>query len=120
MRAVRAGMMLKPEDDRWFSAKPYCDGLAATEDLPDVDFWKEGGGTDGWMQMLGRLHPEALNHLLRRCSHAERPFGPEPFGAEFEEKRGRSWKRYPYEQELADSEMGLILERLTPETATAG
>ena len=48
---------------------------------------------------------------------AERPFGPESFVAEFEEKLGRSW--YPFDQELADSEMRLILERFTPETASA-
>ena len=119
MNAVRAGMVMKPEDYRWSSAKPHCSGLAAAEDLLDVEFWKERGAADGWKQMLERAHPEALYHLLRRCSHAERPFGPESFVAEFEERLGRSWKRYPFDQELADSEMRLILERLTPATATA-
>ena len=44
----------------------------------------------------GGAAPEALDHLLRRCRHAERPFGAESFVAEFEEKLGRSWKRYPH------------------------
>ncbi len=81
---------------------------------------ESGDGADGWKQMLDRTQPEVLNHLLRRCSHAERPFGPESFVAAFEEKLGRSWKRYRFDQELADSEMRLLLERRTPETATAG
>ncbi len=93
MNAVRAGMVLKPGECRWSRAKRHCSGFAAKKELLHVAFWNGRGGADGWKQMLDRTHPEVLNHLLRRCSHAERPFGPESFVAEFEEKLGRSWKR---------------------------
>ena len=55
-----------------------------------------------------------LGYLFRRCSHAERPFGPESFVAEFEEKLGRRWKRWTFDKELVDSELSLILDQITP------
>ena len=29
--------------------------------------------------MIGEANAKVLDHLLRRCSHSERPFGPEEF-----------------------------------------
>jgi putative transposase len=112
--AVRAGMVLNPIDYRWSSAKAHVEGLSEDEDLLDVKFWKARGGAEGWRAMLARSHPEVLNHLLRRCSHGDRPFGPESFVAEFEENLGRRWKRWTFDRELVDSALGLILEQLTP------
>ena len=93
-------------------AQAHVKGLVAGKTFLDVEFWKDRGGSAGWRQMLERETPEVLNHLLRRCSHAERPFGPESFVREFEEKLGRQWKRWPFEQELVDTELRLALERL--------
>ena len=116
---VRAGMVLNPIDYRWSSAAAHCKGLAEGEDLLDVEFWKARDGAEGWKAMLARTHPEVLNHLFRRCTHAERPFGPESFVAEFEEKLGRRWKRWTFDKELIDSELSLILDQITPKAASA-
>ena len=74
---------------------------------------------EGWKDMLARTHPEVLNHLFRRCSHAKRPFGPESFVAEFEEKLGRRWKCWTFDKELVDCELTLFLDQITPKAAAA-
>jgi len=117
--AVRAGMVLKPEEYRWSAAKAHLAGLADEEDLLDFEYWRQYGGREGWAALLSRNHPEVLTHLLRRCSYAERPFGPESFVAEFEAKLGRRWKRWPFEKELMDTLLTLGLEQITPKSASA-
>jgi putative transposase len=117
LNPVRAGIVVKPEEYRWSSAKAHCAGLTEEEDLLDVPFWKDRGGAAAWKAMLSRSHPDVLNHLLRRCTHAERPFGPETFVAELEEKLGRRWKRWTFDRELVDTALGLQLEHLGPEVA---
>jgi putative transposase len=117
---VRTGMALHPEEYPWSSAAAHCSSeLVEGEQLLDAEFWRSRGGVEGWRELLRRTHPECLNHLMRRCSHSERPFGPEAFVAEFEQKLGRKWKRWPFEKELVDAVMGLSMEQLTPEVVGA-
>ena len=52
MNAVRASMVLKPEEYRWSSAQAHVEGLVAGKTLLDVECWKERGGAAGWRQML--------------------------------------------------------------------
>ena len=62
--------------------------------------------------MIGEANAKVLDHLPRRCSHSERPFGPEEFVAELEQKLGRKWKRWTFEKELSDASLQMSLERL--------
>ena len=109
----------------WCSAKRHCSGFAAKADLLHVDLWKEPRQSLGMALMAGsrcstaRIRRSSTLGYAGAFTPSVRSV-PSPSWPSSEEKLGRSWKRYPFDQELADSEMRLILERLTPETATAG
>jgi putative transposase len=116
---VRARIVTNPIDYPWSSAAAHCHGLSENEDLLDTEFWKARGGADAWQAMLPRPTPEALLTAMRRCSHSERPFGPEPFIAEFETKLGRRWKRWPFNKELLEFEHNSTIEQKPQQQAAS-
>ena len=105
---------MKPEDYRWSSAQRHLNGVPEDDDLLDAAFWQERGGAEGWRALLGRTEYPQLTYLLRRCTHAGRPFGDSSFLRRMEDHFGRKWKRWPIEKELTDSEMELSLEAMRP------
>ena len=104
LNPVRAGLIERPQDFAWSSARAHATGRDESGIL-DMDFWKSRGGAREWTDIVlcGRRSTEsslelakAMESLLRRCTHAQRPFGDEEFLQEAEEHFNRKWKRLPH------------------------
>jgi len=65
-----------------------------------------------------QAQPRVLEHLLKRCTYSERPFGDSSFVAEVEGKLGKKWARWRYERELIGREIEKSLDVLVPKTFT--
>ena len=116
---VRAGMTGSPEEYPWSSCGAHV-GRSEWDGLSDRMFWEERGGEQAWREMLRQPDRPQVQHLLRRCTYAERPFGDERFVQEVEALSGRKWRRWPFERELVDSDWGLSLETLGGENRFPG
>ena len=115
---VRAGMVSLPERYPWSSSASHLNE-APWDPMLDAGFWKARGGAEGWRLRTAQPQPGVLEHLLKRCTYSERPYGDSSFVAEVEGKLGKKWARWPYERELIDREMEKSLDALAPETLTA-
>ena len=99
---VRAGLADRPEAYPWSSARAHLTGQDG-EQLLDLHFWREAGGTAAWRDLLGLAEEPGQVRLLRRCTYAGRPFGDEAFLAEWEDRFQRKWRRWAYEHSLTVS-----------------
>ena len=63
-----------------------------------MQFWAASGGAETWRQKHAAEDDVPSAHLLRRCTYAGRPFGSEEFLGQIEEKFGRKWRRWSFEQ----------------------
>lgn len=107
---VRANLVRNAEDYPWSSARAHLTGQMGG--MLDVDAWLGRGSEQGWAAMLNGVPPDSVVHLLKRCTFGGRPFGGADFVTEIEAKSARLWRRWPYQQELKDSEVLLSLEGL--------
>jgi putative transposase len=115
MNPVRAGMVSNPANYRWTSAQAHYSGRDPFEIL-DLNFLEERGGPEAWVQMIEGEPMQRtfeIDHFLRKCTYAERPFGDEAFLREAESFFGRTWNRWPFERSLTSSELALNLEKLS-------
>jgi putative transposase len=94
----RAQMIVRPEDYRWSSAGAHLLGTAEQSKLIDQEFWRLGGGTEGWKQLHASADSPAEIQLLRRCTYSGRPFGSEEFVQQLEARFQRVWRRWGSER----------------------
>lgn len=99
---VRAGMVGRPEDHPWSSARVHLGLESDRRGLLDLDFWLEFGGEEAWRDLLLSPEEAAVLRLLRRCTYSGRPFGSEEFLADFETRFGRRWRRWKFEKGLLE------------------
>jgi len=95
---VRALLASSPQDYEWSSARVHLTGERDRSRVIDMDFWRRSGGVETWCEIHGSSERVAETHLLRRCTYAGRPFGPEEFVERIETKFGRKWRRWGFEQ----------------------
>lgn len=97
----RLGLVRREADWNWSSAAAHLTGHDDARVL-DMDFWRIRGGSDAWANMLAARYRngEQIDHLLRRCTFTERPFGDEAFLKSAEERFGRTWNRWTFERTL--------------------
>jgi putative transposase len=114
---VRAFIVEKPAEHRWSSAEAHLAGELGP--MLDEGDWSARGGVAGWAELLAEQPRQPIVHLLKRCTYGGRPFGDEAFVAEVEARLGHHWRRWPFEQELRDSEVELSLEALSPRICRA-
>lgn len=99
---VRAGLVERPEQDEWSSARAHLGLEQDHYGLLDLSFWRESGGPQGWRDLLLSREEAAVVHMLRRCTCSGRPFGEERFLADFEARFGRRWRRWSFERGLLE------------------
>ncbi len=99
---VRAGIVNRPEDHPWSSARVHLGLESDQSGLLDLEFWRGFGGEEAWRELLMSPEEVTVLRLLRRCTYSGRPFGSEAFLAEFETRFGRRWRRWKFEQGLLD------------------
>jgi putative transposase len=99
---VRAGMVERPEDHPWSSARVHVGLESDRQGLLDLDFWRDFGGEEAWRDLLLSPEEAAVLRLLRRCTYSGRPFGSEEFLAGFETRFGRRWRRWKFEKDLLE------------------
>jgi putative transposase len=125
LNPVRAGIAKIATDSPWTSARAHHSGIDPTGIL-DMQFFHSRGGTEAWRRMIEyRDTREAeINHFLRSCTYAERPFGDTKFVEEAERRFGCHFKRWPFDQSLESSDTSYHLDNLIPylpiEKAAAG
>ena len=114
---VRACLVQNPQDYRWSSAKAHLTGNL--DKMLDRDEWQRRGGEAGWSELLTSTPPQPLVHLLKRCTYSGRPFGGEKFIAQVETQAACHWARWPYHQELKDTELLVTLECMDAQASAA-
>jgi len=125
LNPVRARIAKSATDSPWTSARAHYTGIDPTGIL-DMQFFHSRGGIEAWKRMIEyRDTREAeINHFLRSCTYAERPFGDTSFVEEAEKRLGRRFKRWPFDQSLESSDTTHRLDHLLPqlpiEIAAAG
>jgi putative transposase len=111
---VRAGLIRgDPASYEWSSCRAHVTGVL--DPFLDRAEWDLRGGTAGWRDLLVEPDRKPVQHLLRRCTFAGRPFGDEAFLTSMEAQTGRHWPRWSYAQSLHDQDVLLTLEKLTPD-----
>ncbi len=116
MNPVRAGLVANPGSYRWSSAPAHFGGGDPFGVL-DMEYWKQRGGSESWIRMVEapRYRTREMEHYLRVCTYAERPFGDEEFLRKAEERLGQSFKRWPFSHSLASDEVTFRLDHLPGE-----
>jgi len=89
---VRAGLVERPEDFRWSSARAHLTGKDRSGVL-DLDFWRAAGGSDRWQELLASPADLVEMRRLQKCTFGGRPFGSEQFIGAVEQATGRRWRR---------------------------
>jgi putative transposase len=100
---VRALLAPSPEQYLWSSARPHLTGDRDRASILDMRFWERAGGVETWRAMHAAAEDVGSTHLLRRCTYAGRPFGPEDFVERLESRFARKWRRWSFEQSLSGS-----------------
>ena len=95
---VRAGLVEKPEQYQWSSAAVHLGLISDRLQLLDSTLHEQWGGETAWRELLST--PEELQslRLLRRCTHAGRPFGEDDFVEHLEQHFQRRWRRWSFER----------------------
>ncbi len=98
---LRLGLASPEDHYHWSSARAHLNGFDEANIL-DMDFWRQRGGAGAWKRMLADRYRrgEEIDHLLRKCTFNERPFGDEAFLKSAEEQFGKSWSRWTFERGL--------------------
>jgi putative transposase len=98
---VRAGIVEQPEQYPWSSAALHLGLVRDRLSMLDPSLGEQWGGAEGWRALLST--PEELQsvRLLRRCTHAGRPFGEDEFVARLEDHFQRRWRRWSFEKSTA-------------------
>jgi putative transposase len=100
---VRALLARSPEDYPWSSARAHLTAEGDRTGILDMRFWERAGGVDTWKEMHAAAEDVGSTQLLRRCTYAGRPFGPEDFLERLESKFARKWRRWSFEQPRSDT-----------------
>ncbi len=124
LNPVRAKLVKRPIDYPWSSARAHLRG-EDTHEILDMEFARKRGSEKDWDRMLtGVSGPDPnlariMDNLLRRCTHAERPFGDEEFLQQAELFFGRTWRRWPFEKTLSEQTVTYRFDHLGPPMALA-
>ena len=95
---------LSPRPSRpWSSARAHLTAEGDRTGIVDMRFWERAGGVDTWQAMHAAAEDVGSTQLLRRCTYAGRPFGPEDFLERLESKFARKWRRWGFEQPRSDT-----------------
>lgn len=90
LNPVRAGIVGRVTEYPWSSAAAHHSG-ADLSGLLDMIWWRSDGPAD-WELTAADPDCEAAP-ILRRCTHAGRPFGDQDFVEELSQRFGRHWTR---------------------------
>jgi putative transposase len=100
---VRALLAASPEDYSWSSARVHLTGDRDRTGILDMRFWERAGGVETWRAMHAAAEDWRSTQLLRRCTYAGRPFGPEDFVERLESQFARKWRRWGFESPQSSS-----------------
>lgn len=103
LNPVCALLAPSPQAYPWSSARAHLTGDRDRTGILDMRFWEQAGGVEGWQAMHALAEDFGSTQLLRRCTYAGRPFGPEEFVERLESKFARKWRRWGFEQALSIS-----------------
>lgn len=77
LNPVRAGIVKRPEDWEWSSARAHLTGVDETG-LLEMEWWRSHFTPDSWADFLQRkLHDSALLRRIRTATQTGRPFASE-------------------------------------------
>ena len=91
LNPVRAGMVVRPEDHLWSSARAHCQGIDDPLLAGNCPF--EGSA---WKEWLGEVIEESEAPAIRRAVTTGSPFGSSEFLERLEECLGRRLRRRAY------------------------
>lgn len=74
LNPVRAGLVERPEDWEWSSARAHCTGVDKTG-LLDMEWWRSHFAPESWADFLRqKLHDSGILHRIRTATATGRPF----------------------------------------------
>jgi putative transposase len=77
LNPVRAGLVERPEDWKWSSARAHLTGIDETG-LLNMDWWRSHFTPDSWTDFLTqKMQDDALLHRIRTATQTGRPFASE-------------------------------------------
>ncbi len=92
LNPVRAGLVERPDQWKWSSARAHLCGSDETG-LLDMRLWKQHFDPPSWAEFLrGKVSDKQLLHQIREASQTGRPFGGETAIKQAELLLGRSLK----------------------------
>jgi len=92
LNPVRAGLVRRPEEWEWSSARAHA-GVVRSDESLDADKWNELGLGEDWPSVLTAHGGEAQAAELREATYGGRPLGDEEFIAALEAKADRLLRR---------------------------
>jgi REP-associated tyrosine transposase len=78
LNPVRAGLVSKPEEWQWPSARAHC-GIAAPDACLTLEPWREHWTVARWRDFLGEGETESQLAAIRQSTHTGRPLGTPEF-----------------------------------------
>jgi putative transposase len=89
LNPLRAGIVERPGDWKWSSARAHLTGIDETG-LLDMQWWRSHFAPDTWADYLRqKLDDSTLLHRIRTATHTGRPFASEEGLKEMERLLGR-------------------------------
>jgi putative transposase len=89
LNPVRAGLVKRPEDYPWSSARAHLSGVDETG-LLDMTWWREHFTPESWARFLReKLEDDRLLHRIRRATATGKPLATESSIRELEHRFGR-------------------------------
>jgi putative transposase len=93
LNPVRAGLVKRPEDWKWSSARAHCTGIDQTG-LLDMEWWRSHFTPQSWADVLQQKpHDREMLHRIRTATQTGRPFTSPEGLRQVELLLGRSLQR---------------------------
>ena len=93
LNPVRAGMVARPEDHLWSSARAHCQGISDPLLARSCPF---GRDASAWKEWLGEVIEESEAPEIRRAVMTGTPLGSREYLIRLEERLGRRLRRRAY------------------------
>jgi REP-associated tyrosine transposase len=88
LNPVRAGLVSRPEEWQWSSARTHC-GIADPDACLTLNLWREHWTVARWRDFLGEGQTESQLAAIRQSTHTGRPLGSAEFVKALERTTGR-------------------------------
>jgi putative transposase len=94
LNPVRAGLVKRPEDWKWSSAKAHLTGIDETG-LLDMTWWREHFTPESWADFLQqKMHDDRLLHKIRTATQTGKPLASESGIREIEQYLGQAFAAF--------------------------